>query len=507
MAQTKVRFDRAVEGATNIVDSGTEGTKVASGTTAQRGSTTGQWRYNTTTGFFEGRNASGTFSTLEPDPLITSISPTTQTSANANIVISGSNFFTGSTVKFIGNDGTEYASPSVTVNSVNQITATTPSTALTASNEPYDVRVTSATGKVATLANGLDAGGTPTWSTSAGNLGTIFDSATGTHFTLSASDPDGTAVVYTETASVLSGAGLSLGSANGQITGDPTDVGSSTTKTFTVNASAGGDTTARTFNIIISPSYDGSTSAKAAGSPQQIATVLGTTPSNGVYYFQNSGYNSGSPFQAYCDWSISNYNSTGIMILTQKNSIPTSSVTNFSELGTDAGSVSGTRGHGNTFTEQTNNILAGWSGDTASRAIAGMYADNGSIGSDLDDTSTLNWIEFSVTPLVFRNMFDNTPGGGEFSGTISARSVGGTGSFYWSKHGHSEYPNHLQMGNSTSNSGWNGSNYMEIRRAGGDSNHGFFVRADGNGAYSNTSNGGQFTKVGFFGFSPNNIRT
>ena len=27
----------------NIVDTGTEGTKVATGTTAQRGSTTGQW--------------------------------------------------------------------------------------------------------------------------------------------------------------------------------------------------------------------------------------------------------------------------------------------------------------------------------------------------------------------------------------------------------------------------------------------------------------------------------
>jgi len=135
-----------------------------------------------------------------------------------------------------------------------------------------------------------------------------------------------------------------------------------------------------------------------------------------------------------------------------------------------------------------------------------MYADNGSIGSDLDDTLTLNWIELSVTPLVFRNMFDNTPSGGEFSGTISARSAGGTGSFYWSKHGHSEYPNHLQMGNSTSNSGWNGDNYMEIRRAGGDSNHGFFVKGDGNGAYANTSSG-NFTKVGFFGFSPNNIRT
>ena len=41
----------------NIVDTGTEGTKVASGTTAQRGSTAGQFRFNSTTGKFEGRNA------------------------------------------------------------------------------------------------------------------------------------------------------------------------------------------------------------------------------------------------------------------------------------------------------------------------------------------------------------------------------------------------------------------------------------------------------------------
>ena len=55
----------------NISDTGTEGTKVASGTTAQRGSTAGQWRYNTTTGFFEGRGASE-FSTLEPTATVTS---------------------------------------------------------------------------------------------------------------------------------------------------------------------------------------------------------------------------------------------------------------------------------------------------------------------------------------------------------------------------------------------------------------------------------------------------
>ena len=49
----------------NIVDTGTEGTKVALGTTGQRGSTTGQWRFNSTTGFFEGRNSTG-FQSLEP---------------------------------------------------------------------------------------------------------------------------------------------------------------------------------------------------------------------------------------------------------------------------------------------------------------------------------------------------------------------------------------------------------------------------------------------------------
>ena len=38
---------------TNISDGGTEGTKLASGTTAQRGSTTGQIRFNSTTGLAE----------------------------------------------------------------------------------------------------------------------------------------------------------------------------------------------------------------------------------------------------------------------------------------------------------------------------------------------------------------------------------------------------------------------------------------------------------------------
>jgi hypothetical protein len=251
MAQTKVRFDRAVEGATNIVDSGTEGTKVATGTTAQRGSTTGQWRYNTTTGFFEGINTGGSISSLEPDPIITSISPTTETDANANIVITGENFFSGSTVKFIGNDGTEYTSPSVTVNSTSQITATTPSTPLTVANEPYDVKVISATNKTTTLDDALDAGGSPTWITASGNLGTVTEQDS-VNITVSANDPDGQTIIYSETGgTVLSSNGLTLNSSTGAITGTAPSVSSDTTLSFTIRASDGTNNTDRAFSFVV----------------------------------------------------------------------------------------------------------------------------------------------------------------------------------------------------------------------------------------------------------------
>ena len=91
----------------NITDTGTEGTKVASGTTAQRGSTTGQFRFNSTTGKFEGRNASG-FVPLEANPVVSSVNVSNMTQKQINdgfdLVITGENFATGDTVKFIGND-------------------------------------------------------------------------------------------------------------------------------------------------------------------------------------------------------------------------------------------------------------------------------------------------------------------------------------------------------------------------------------------------------------------
>ena len=285
----------------NITDTGTEGTKVATGTTAQRGSTAGQIRFNSTTGLAE-YYTGNEFKAIDIAPLITSVNASNitqaQIDAGFDLVITGSNFSTGATVKFIGNDGTEYISPTVTVNSGTQITARVTSS-IDASKEPFDVQVTSAGGLSSIKDNLFNINASPTWSTASGNLGTISDYADATHFTLSATDPEGGTVSYTESTSNLTGAGLALGSSNGQITGNPNDVSNNTTVSFSVNASDGTSTTNRAFNIIVTPALDGSTSAKAALSAKGIRDLGITT--DGAYYLKNAN---GDTYQAYCEMGV-----------------------------------------------------------------------------------------------------------------------------------------------------------------------------------------------------------
>ena len=78
----------------NIVDTGTEGTKVASGTTAERGSTAGQIRFNSTTGLAEYYTGTA-FKTIDSPPTISSLDVTevdSQAGGNQTIVITGSGF-------------------------------------------------------------------------------------------------------------------------------------------------------------------------------------------------------------------------------------------------------------------------------------------------------------------------------------------------------------------------------------------------------------------------------
>ena len=283
----------------NISDTGTEGTKVASGTTAQRGSTAGQIRYNTDNNALEIRNNTK-FIAVESAMGFTSIAPlgitpSENTGGGNNFTLTGTGFISGATVKFIGNDGTEFNASSVSFTNSTTLVATAPE--LTASKEPFDVKITNPSGNSVQLDNQIQINASPVWQTASGTVATISDLTTGTHATISATDADGDTVSYTETTSVLSGAGLSLNSSNGQITGNPTDVNSDTTYTFDVSASDSIVTASRTFNIIVQKALDGTTSSRSATSANAIKT-LNSSATNGNYYITLNG----SPSLVYCDF-------------------------------------------------------------------------------------------------------------------------------------------------------------------------------------------------------------
>ena len=235
----------------NITDTGTEGTRVATGTTAQRGSTTGQLRFNTQTGLAE--YYTGTvFKSIDAPPTVSSLDVTevdSQAGGNQTIVITGSGFNSGATVTFIGASGTDFNASTVTVDSDTQITAVAPKSSFLNAQEPYGVKVQNISGLSATLASQINVDSSPSWQTASGNLGTV-DEGSSANFTVSATDADGDTVSYSETTSSLSGAGFSLNSSTGAITGTANLVSGNTTTSFTLRATANSKTTDRAFNII-----------------------------------------------------------------------------------------------------------------------------------------------------------------------------------------------------------------------------------------------------------------
>jgi len=287
----------------NITDTGTEGTKVASGTNAQRGNTQGQLRFNTTTGlaeYYTGTN----FKSIDSPPTVSSIDVTEVDSlagGNQTIVITGSGFNSGATVTFIGASGTDFNASTVTVDSDTQITAVAPKASFLNAQEPYGVKVVNSSGLSATLASQINVDTSPSWSTASGTLATIQDNATGTHATVSATDPDGDTIIYSETTTVLAGGGFSLNSSTGAITGTVSGVVAPTTYNFDLRATANSKTADRSFSIIVNPLLDGTTSAKANTSANAILSVAPSS-TNGWYWIKPSGYG-GSAFQVYCDFT------------------------------------------------------------------------------------------------------------------------------------------------------------------------------------------------------------
>ena len=255
MANTKITSRVIVD---NIAFSGSEGITLPSGTTAERPSSpaSGVFRFNTTTDIMEYYNGTAWQGVVQVAPAASSINPTTATSANQVITITGTGFNSGATVKFIGNDGTEYNSPTVVFNSATQITATTPSTALTVSNEPYDIKVINASGFSGTLDNALDAGSTPIFGVAAGSLGTVIEGGNASGFTqITATDADGQSVAITLKSGSSLPSGVSM-STSGVFSGTTPTTGSNVTTTFTVQASDGVNTAERTYSVTVrTPSY------------------------------------------------------------------------------------------------------------------------------------------------------------------------------------------------------------------------------------------------------------
>ena len=287
--------------ATSFVGSGTNGIKLPVGTTAQRVNTTGTIRFNSTLELPEYYNGSA-WVAIDSPPIVSSISPTEVESAaggNITFTINGERFSVGATVKLISNTGVELTPSPVTRVSATQLTAVIARNSFVNAQEPYDVKVINASGLSSTLADQINVDNAPTWNTSAGTIATINDIATGTHATISATDADGDTVVY----SIVSGsipAGTSLNSSTGAISGDPTNVSSSTTSSFTARATAGGKTADRSFAIVVNPVNDGTSSARGATSAKAIYDAGYTTSGKSIKYI-NFGGSVGTK-QVWCDF-------------------------------------------------------------------------------------------------------------------------------------------------------------------------------------------------------------
>ena len=205
-----------------------------------------------TNGYFLQTDGSGNLSfaqATETKPTVANVSQTIAPSTATDINITGTNFSGIPKVEFIKTTGAV-----TTANSVSLTNATTLAVNATLANGSYYVRIELDDGNAARSTNAIITASTaPTWSTSAGSLGTIAGDFSGTVATVAATSDS--AITYSETTSVLtnaSQANCTLNSSTGVIT--TSDFGGSsetaTTYTFTLRATdAEGQTADRTFTL------------------------------------------------------------------------------------------------------------------------------------------------------------------------------------------------------------------------------------------------------------------
>ena len=294
MTQRKITSSGITE---NIEFQGDSST-IPAGTTAERPATAspGMMRYNTTLGLMEQYSTLG-WQSIDAPPVISSFSGTINADTNSTITITGSNFRVGAVI-YVEGAGVSNTSRSLVTSYVSS-TQLTANTAAATSNfvggASYDIKVVNPSGLSATLSAAGLVDRDPIWSTSSGNIATIND-AYGNYSpitTLSATDPDGTSVTFSLTSGSLPD-NVSLDTSTGAISGDPINVVNPTTYTFEVTASSNSQSIPRTFNIIVNPYPDGSSSTRAATSALSLYDIGLRTDD---YYWLNVN---GTPRQIHC---------------------------------------------------------------------------------------------------------------------------------------------------------------------------------------------------------------
>ena len=205
-----------------------------------------------TNGYFLKTDGSGNLSfaqATETKPTVADVSQTIAPATATDINITGTNFSGIPKVEFIKTTGAV-----TTANSVSLTNSTTLAVNATLASGTYYVRIELDDGNAARSTNAIITASTaPTWSTSAGSIGSVAGNFSGTVATVAASSDS--AITYSETTSVLtnaSQANCALNSSTGVIT--TTDFGGSsttaTTYTFTLRATdAEGQTADREFSL------------------------------------------------------------------------------------------------------------------------------------------------------------------------------------------------------------------------------------------------------------------
>ena len=203
-----------------------------------------------TNGYYLKTDGTGNLSFAEvPQPVVPTVADVSQTiapSTATTISITGTNFVSIPIVEFIKTDG------SVTLaNTVAFTNATTLSVNVTLASGNYYVRIENPDGNAGRSTNNiLTASTAPTFSTSAGSLGTFAGNFSGTVATIAGSSDS--AIAFSETTSVLTGAGVALNTSTGALT--TSDFGGASTTPTTYNftiriTDAEGQTADRSFSF------------------------------------------------------------------------------------------------------------------------------------------------------------------------------------------------------------------------------------------------------------------